>query len=264
MDYQTFRPVTKPSYRQHKTNFAEHNYNYVYGPKTTKTNTNTQKIAQNQNITQSISNSVNFHDQPRSSQEQSKNYPFFQQNKNNTNKYHTKKQPHYYAQNYFPSDDEEYYNQNYQQIYLSQRPRSYTIDHPDIFKPYTRNEQIRQPRNDPTPHNNNFQQQNLVNTQSYQPTQMHNEIPLPFYLQQHEITKSQVTIFPQMPHTEESLQMTMNPYLMVGSSIRSNKPLMVFTGTDPEYSVEDYLNAVTANLILNMGPEPINTPLHQN
>ena len=34
---------------------------------------------------------------------------------------------------------------------------------------------------------------------------------------------------------------------------------MVFTGTDPEYSVETYLNAVTANLILNIGPEPINT-----
>ena len=56
--------------------------------------------------------------------------------------------------------------------------------------------------------------------------------------------------------------MTMNPYLRGGSSITSNKPLMVFTGTDPEYSVEDYLNAVTANLILDIGPEPINTPLH--
>ena len=39
---------------------------------------------------------------------------------------------------------------------------------------------------------------------------------------------------------------------------------MVFTGTDPEYSVEDYLNAVTANLILKIGFESINTPLHQN
>ena len=39
---------------------------------------------------------------------------------------------------------------------------------------------------------------------------------------------------------------------------------MVFTGTDPEYSVEYYLNAVTANLTLNIGPEPVNTPLHQN
>ena len=39
---------------------------------------------------------------------------------------------------------------------------------------------------------------------------------------------------------------------------------MVFSGTDPEYSVEDYLHAVTANLILNIGPEPVNTPLRQN
>ena len=39
---------------------------------------------------------------------------------------------------------------------------------------------------------------------------------------------------------------------------------MVFTGTDPEYSVEDYLNAVTANFFLNIGPEPNTTPLHQN
>ena len=67
-----------------------------------------------------------------------------------------------------------------------------------------------------------------------------------------------------MPNAAESLQMTMNPYIMGGSSITSNKPLILFTGTDPEYSVEDYLNAFTANLILNIGPEPINTPLHQN
>ena len=59
-----------------------------------------------------------------------------------------------------------------------------------------------------------------------------------------------------MPHVAESLKMTIIPYPMDGSSITSNKPLMVFTGTDPEYSVEDYLNAVTAILILNIGPEP--------
>ena len=39
---------------------------------------------------------------------------------------------------------------------------------------------------------------------------------------------------------------------------------MVFTGTDLEYSVEDYLNAVTANLIFKIELEPVNTPLHQN
>ena len=48
------------------------------------------------------------------------------------------------------------------------------------------------------------------------------------------------------------------------SSITSNKPTTVISGTDPEHSVEDYLNAVTANFVLNIGPEPINTPLHQN
>ena len=109
-----------------------------------------------------------------------------------------------------------------------------------------------------------IQPQNQMTMHSYQPTQMQNEIPLQYYLQQHEITKNQLTNFSQMPNAAESLQMTMNPYLMRGSTITSNKPLMVFTGTDPEYSVEDRLNAVTANLILNIGPEPINTPLHQN
>ena len=106
--------------------------------------------------------------------------------------------------------------------------------------------------------------QNPMTMLSYQPNQMQNEIPLPYYLQQYEITNNQLTNFSQIPNAAESLQITMNPNLMGGSSITSNKPLMVFTGTDPEYSVVDYLNAVTANLILNIGPEPINTPLHQN
>ena len=39
---------------------------------------------------------------------------------------------------------------------------------------------------------------------------------------------------------------------------------MVFTGTDPEYSLEGYLKAVTANFFLNLGLEPNKTPLHQN
>ena len=83
-------------------------------------------------------------------------------------------------------------------------------------------------------------------------------------LQQHEITESKLTNFSQIPNATESLQMNMNPYLMGGSTISSNKPLMVFIGTDPEYSVEDYLNAVKANLIFIIGPEPVNKPLHQN
>ena len=162
-------------------------------------------------------------------------------------------------------------------------------DHlPDINEPYIQEYRTEKPRgtqykrifpeNPLNTQNQQTQISNPYNTQSfqpiqpqipmtmhsYQPNQMQNEIPLPYYLQQHEITKNQLTNFSQMPNAAESLQMTMNPYLMGGSSITSNKPLMIFTGTDPEYSVEDYLNAVKANLILNIGPEPINTPLHQN
>ena len=87
---------------------------------------------------------------------------------NNTNKYHTRSQPHYYKTNYFSSAEEEYYNQNHQRFYSSQRPPSYSIDQPDTFKPYTRNEETRQLKNNPTSYKNNFQQQNPVNTQSYQ------------------------------------------------------------------------------------------------
>ena len=56
----------------------------------------------------------------------------------------------------------------------------------------------------------------------------------------------------------------MNPYLMVGSSISSNEALMLFTGTDPEYLVEDSFIVVTSNLILKLGPEPVNTPIPQS
>ena len=52
-------------------------------------------------------------------------------------------------------------------FYSNQRPHSCSIEQPDIFEPYTRNDQIRQSRNNPTPHNNSFQQRrNPANTQS--------------------------------------------------------------------------------------------------
>ena len=181
----------------------------------------------------------------------SKNYPFFKQNENMTNKHHTKNQPHY-------SEDADYYCQNQQRFSTNQQNNKCDIYQLDFFEPYKRNEPTRQTSQNPASYNNNFQSQKPINTQSYQPPQMQNEIPLPYYLQKHEITKTHFTNFLkyQMP---QNLQMTMNPYLMGGSSISSNKPLMIFTGTDPEYSVEDCLNAVTANLILNIGRAPTNT-----
>ena len=58
--------------------------------------------------------------------------------------------------------------------------------------------------------------------------------------------------------------MTMNPYILGKSPMSSSKPLMVFTGTVPEYSIKDNLYAVKANLFPNKGPDLINTPPHQN
>ena len=93
---------------------------------------------------------------------------------------------------------------------------------------------------------------------------MSNEISLPYYLQHYEITKTELTNFTQTPKTAKSLQITTNQKFMGGSSITSNKPLLAFTGTVPEYSVEVFLNAVTAYSMLSIGPEPLNTSLHQN
>ena len=120
--------------------------------------------SQTQNIPQPTSNSVFFNDQPRTTQDQSKNYPFsFQQNKNNTNKYYTRNQPPYYTAHYSPSEDEECHNKNHQRFRTNQQHNQWNTDQPDpvyqpdIFGAYTRNEQARQPRYHPTSYNNNFQ-----------------------------------------------------------------------------------------------------------
>ena len=138
----------KPTQKQRTingNNFAEHNYNYVKRPQTTKSSrTNTQKhlFSQIQNLQQPSSSSVNIKDYPQILQDQSENYPVFQQNKNNIQEIESRHQTHFYTTNYFPSDNEEYNNQNHQQFYQNQRPRSYNMDQPDIFEPYTREEHI--------------------------------------------------------------------------------------------------------------------------
>ena len=267
MDYQTYRPMTIPP-KTRKTftrnNFADHNYNYTHPSKTNyqpRKNFSNYTRSQNWDNPLAPPNSVNFQTNLHPPQDRSENYPFFQQNKN-------KKQTSY-QMDYLSSDDDflqpDIFTPNNQEYRGQgiQKPHTYHR----IFSPQPIDTQIQQPIQQQNPINKSFQpiqQQNPMIANSYQPAQMQNGIPLPYYLQQHEITRNQLSNFSQMPNAAESLQMTMNPYLMGGSSITSNKPLMVFTGTDPEYSVEDYLNAVTANLILNIGPEPINTPLHQN
>ena len=55
----------------------------------------------NQNVPQQASDTVFFNDESRSTMDRSENYPFFQQNKNMTNKHHKRNQLHY-------SEDEDY------------------------------------------------------------------------------------------------------------------------------------------------------------
>ena len=217
------------------------------------------------NLPKTSTNSVNFSDNPQPTQDHSEKYPFFQQNKN---KQHTP-----YNTNYLSSDDDNHYQPDilapYTKEYRTQRSRqSHPSQNMKIYPQNPTDIQNPQQMHIQNPFNTQYfqpiQPQNPMLMHSYQPTQMQKEIPLPYYLQQHEKTKNQLSNFSQMPNAAVSLHMTMNRYLMGRSSITSNKPLMLFIGTDPEYFVEDYLNAVTANLILNIGPETINTPLHQN
>ena len=102
--------MTKPTQKQRiftTNNFAKHNHNYVNRPKTSKlprTNTQNHLFSQRHNFQHPTTNSVNFIDYPRISQNQSDNYPFFQQNKNNIQQNQNKQKTLNYTPNYLSSD----------------------------------------------------------------------------------------------------------------------------------------------------------------
>ena len=201
--------MTKPPQKQRiftRNNFAEHNYNYVNRSQTSKpprTNPHNRSFSQRQNPQQHTSNFVIFNDNPRIPTDPSENYPFFQKNKNSKQPYQNEQTTPYYTPNYHSSDDDDFYDQNHQQNFQNRGLHSYHVNQPDIFDPYTREQHMRQPRPNHASQNNKFYSQNPVNTDYYQPTQMQNKIPLPYYLQQHEITKNQLTNFSQMPNAAE-------------------------------------------------------------
>ena len=92
MDYQTYRPMTKPS-KTRKTftgsNFAVHNYDYVNPSQTTqphRRNTQNHLFPQKWNLPNTSQNPVNFQDHPYPPQDRSENYPFSQQNRNKQQK----------------------------------------------------------------------------------------------------------------------------------------------------------------------------------
>ena len=226
MDYQTIRPMTRPTKPRKiftRSNFAEQNYNYTHPSKTNhsprKTNNN-HVYSHYWDKPMTTHSSVIFKSNQYPPQDNSENYPFFQQNKNR------KQTPHH--MDYLSSDDD-YLQPDifapYTQEYHTQKPRR-----PQYKKTFPENPLIlqnQQPPQMPNSYNTQsfqpIQSQNPMTMHSYQPNQMQNEIPFPHYLQQHEITKNQLTNFSQIANAAESLQMTMNPYLMGGSSITSNK-----------------------------------------
>ena len=163
MDDQTYRPMTKPS--QKRKTFAEHNYNYANRPQTTQTSrTNPQKhlFSQRQNFQHSSSNSINIHDYPQISQDQSENYPFFQQQKKLI--YNKKKDSKLLIIHLI----------NYHQMTM-------TIINQRFFAPYTQEHHMRQPRLNLESQNNIFYSQNPTSTQSYQPLQMQNTVSTQSY-----------------------------------------------------------------------------------
>ena len=103
----------------------------------------------------------------------------------------TSSQPQY-------SEDEGYFNQNQQQTENNWN----SIDQPDniyqpeFFEPHMNSQQTRQhfPQRQVLDYIDLYQiilwnhKSFQINTKSYQPSRMQKEIPLPYYLQQHEIT----------------------------------------------------------------------------
>ena len=81
-----------------------------------------------------------FNDQSPATMNRSENHPFFQQNKNMTNKHHTRNQPQFL-------EGEDYFSQNQQQFSTNPQNNNRNIDEPEpiyqpaSFEPYTRNEQ---------------------------------------------------------------------------------------------------------------------------
>ena len=101
VDYQTYRPMTKPTHRQRtftRSTFAEHNYNYVHPSKTThppRIQKQNHLFSQKSIFPMTSTNSVSFHDYPHPSQDHGENYPFFNKTGKN-NKHHITHQTIYH------------------------------------------------------------------------------------------------------------------------------------------------------------------------
>ena len=100
-------------------------------------------------------------------------------------------------------------------------------------QPQQTHQQFSQKQNQAQP-SKNTQQKNHTNTQGYQTESIRNEIQNLITLLLTAARNNKKSIYKLYTNTKHSIStMKMSPNLMGGSSISTNEPLMVFTGTDP-------------------------------
>ena len=86
-----------------------------------------------------------------------------------------------------------------------------------------------------------------------QNTQQNTNAPTPYYLQAASTQAPSPIVRKNTP--------VMYPYL--GGSVPMQQILRPFDGTDPTYTTEDFLNAITANIVMTAGPEQTDSPFHE-
>ena len=92
----------------------------------------------------------------------------------------------------------------------------------------------------------------IVRQLSSQNTQQSTKAPTPYCLQKASTQKPS-------PVIRRNAQLM---YPCLGGSVPMQQSLRPFDGTDPTYTTEDFLNAITANMVMTAGPEQTDSPYH--
>ena len=94
---------------------------------------------------------------------------------------------------------------------------------------------------------------NIVRQLNSQNAQENTNAPTPYYLQAASTQTPSIVVCRNAP--------MMYPYL--GVSVPMQQSLRSFDGSDPTYTTEDFLNAITANMVMTAEPEQTDSPFHE-
>ena len=94
---------------------------------------------------------------------------------------------------------------------------------------------------------------NIVRQINSQDTQQNTNVQTPYYLQAASTQTPSHIVGRNAP--------MMHPYL--GGSVPMQQSLRPFVGTDPTYTTEDFLNDITANMVMTAGPEQTDSPFRE-